>query len=38
LNGIPKNMKDVVKNYSETEKKGDFRARIEAVGPSALKL
>lgn len=38
LNGIPKNMKDVVKNYSESEKKGDFRARIEAVGPSALKL
>lgn len=31
-------MKDIVKNYSETEKKGDFRARIEAVGPSALKL
>jgi len=31
-------MKEVVKNYGENEKKGDFRARIEAVGPSALKL
>jgi rRNA biogenesis protein RRP5 len=31
-------MKDVVQHYAQDEKRGDYRARIEAVGPSALKL
>jgi transcriptional accessory protein Tex/SPT6 len=31
-------MKDVVQHYSDDEKRGDYRARIEATGPSALKL
>ncbi len=38
LNGLPENMKQVAEHYSDDEKRGDFRARIEAVGPSALKL
>lgn len=38
LNGLPQAMKDVVQHYGEDEKRGDYRARIEAVGPSALKL
>lgn len=31
-------MQEVVKYYGSDEKRGDYRARIEAVGPSALKL
>jgi len=31
-------MKQVIELYSENEKRGDFRCRIEAVGPAALKL
>jgi rRNA biogenesis protein RRP5 len=38
LNGLPQTMKDVVRHYAEDEKRGDYRARIEATGPSALKL
>lgn len=38
LNGAPQSMKEVVQHYGKDEKRGDFRARIEAVGPSALKL
>lgn len=38
LNGLPQSMKEVVQHYAKDEKRGDFRARIEAVGPSALKL
>lgn len=38
LNGLPQSMKEVVQHYAKDEKRGDFRARIEAAGPSALKL
>jgi rRNA biogenesis protein RRP5 len=38
LNGLPQTMKDVVQYYGEDEKRGDYRARIEAAGPAALKL
>ena len=38
LHGLPQTMKDVVQHYGEDEKRGDYRARIEATGPAALKL
>lgn len=38
MNGLPQSMKDVVQYYSEDEKRGDYRARLEATGPGALKL
>jgi len=38
MNGLPKTMQEVIKHYGADEKRGDYRARIEAVGPAALKL
>lgn len=31
-------MQEVLKNHGEDQQKGDFRARIEAIGPSSLKI
>ena len=38
MKGLPTNMKEIVNMYSAFERNGDYRARIEAVGPAALKL
>ena len=38
IDGFASNMQQVVQRYGGDQKRGDYRGRLDAVGPSALKL